>query len=207
LRSSSIKKKIEVVFHFQKDWGHLPFSKILRSSSIFHLVGLKWCCIPKISFLGCLEQWWWWFCYWLRYHLNRSCFKLFWVVGWVVAIIGDLNIVQTFVICMSRIWTCKFGSDMQKVKKVLLADILVCIFRRKVHDSQHIHVRKGWNSVQMSKNTLKKTSFTMNWIIYIVRRKLWSPPRSICQISINFLCFPPIALQNNEILLTNFRQC
>ena len=27
-------------------------------SSIFHLVRLKRCCIPKISFLGCLEQNW-----------------------------------------------------------------------------------------------------------------------------------------------------
>ena len=32
-------KKIEVVFLFQNNWGRLPFSKILRSSSIYLLVG------------------------------------------------------------------------------------------------------------------------------------------------------------------------
>ena len=36
LRSSSIIKNIEVVFHLKKCWGRLPSSKILRSSSIFY---------------------------------------------------------------------------------------------------------------------------------------------------------------------------
>ena len=38
--------------------GCLPFKKKLRSSFIFHLVGLKQCCIPKTSSLGCIEQNW-----------------------------------------------------------------------------------------------------------------------------------------------------
>ena len=34
LRSSSISWKVEVIFHFLKNWGLLPFSEKLRSSSI-----------------------------------------------------------------------------------------------------------------------------------------------------------------------------
>ena len=51
-------QKIEVVFHFQKKMRLSSTFKNCRSSSIFHLVGLKRCCIPKISFLGWLEQNW-----------------------------------------------------------------------------------------------------------------------------------------------------
>ena len=51
-------KEIEVVFHFQQNWGRRPFSKKCRSFSIFHLLGLKQCCIAKVSSIGCLEQNW-----------------------------------------------------------------------------------------------------------------------------------------------------
>ena len=55
LRSSSLWKRLssssinEGVFYLKKN---------VRSSSIFHLVGLKQCCIPKISSLCCLEKNW-----------------------------------------------------------------------------------------------------------------------------------------------------
>ena len=42
----------------EKNWGRLPLEKILRSSSIVHLVGSKWSGKPKISFLGYLDQNW-----------------------------------------------------------------------------------------------------------------------------------------------------
>ena len=57
LRSSSIIKKSRSSLIFKK-WAFLPSSKKLRSSYIFHLYGLKKCCIPKISSVGCLEQSW-----------------------------------------------------------------------------------------------------------------------------------------------------
>jgi hypothetical protein len=56
LRSPSIFKEFEFVFQFKKNWGCLLFSKKMRSSSIFHLVGLRQCWIPKINSLGFLEQ-------------------------------------------------------------------------------------------------------------------------------------------------------
>ena len=52
LRSSSIFKKIEVVFHLQNYWGRLSFSKKLRLSSIFINIEVifylqkKWGCLP-----------------------------------------------------------------------------------------------------------------------------------------------------------------
>ena len=51
-------KEIEVVFHFQQNRGRRSFSKKCRSFSIFHLLGLKQCCIPKVSSIGCPEQNW-----------------------------------------------------------------------------------------------------------------------------------------------------
>ena len=33
LRLSSISKEVEAVFHFQRNWGYISFSKLLRSSS------------------------------------------------------------------------------------------------------------------------------------------------------------------------------
>ena len=38
-------------------------------------------------------------------------------------------------------------------------------------------------------------------------KNLSSPPWSICQSSLNFLCFPPLFLQNNGIVLKSVRQC
>ena len=55
--------QLKVFFHLKKNWSCLWFSKILRLSTIFHLVGSKEGCIPKICFMGCLEVpqnflWW-----------------------------------------------------------------------------------------------------------------------------------------------------
>jgi hypothetical protein len=90
-----------------------------------------------------------------------------------------------------------YDSDMQKVS---LADI--CEFHFP-------HCWKVLNSEKIYK-IHSRTYFSMNCIIYIVmdisRRKLSSPLRSICQISLNFLCFLPIFLQNIGILLKSFCQ-
>ena len=50
--------KIEVILHFQKDWGRLPFSKKLRSSSIFRKIEVvfhfqkNWCRLPYFTLVG-----------------------------------------------------------------------------------------------------------------------------------------------------------
>ena len=44
LRSTSIWKKIEVVFHLRKNWGRLPFEQKLKV--VFHLKK-KWGCLPN----------------------------------------------------------------------------------------------------------------------------------------------------------------
>ena len=71
LRQSSISpkievvfhlKKIEVVFHLKKDWGRLPYSKKLRSSSISSWVNLIWMLwfTFKVIFETIPGGCWWW---------------------------------------------------------------------------------------------------------------------------------------------------
>ena len=52
---TAIFYKIEIVILFQKQIKVASILKILRLSFIFLQVELKWNCIPKISFLGCLK--------------------------------------------------------------------------------------------------------------------------------------------------------
>jgi hypothetical protein len=51
----SIQKNIKVVFHLKRFRSSSIYQKKVRSSSIFYMVWLRYGCIPKISFLGCLE--------------------------------------------------------------------------------------------------------------------------------------------------------
>ena len=78
---------------------------------------------------------------------------------------------------------CHFGAkkallgpkmaDMQKVKKLPLADIWDLNFRHKVRGSRHFQTaEKVWNSEPISINTVKTIYFSMKGIMYMERTSL-----------------------------------
>ena len=82
MRSSSIFKKIEVVFHISSSWVRIrlhtknQLPRLSRSGLKFNHSGVVW-------WGGVV---WWWFFVSIIIPHQPSCFVLFCVVGWIVAI-------------------------------------------------------------------------------------------------------------------------